>query len=117
MKKVLPILFLLVFVLTGIASAEAPFRLNISITDTESDYSTSVIVHSGDRVAIRLGETNVDLDVQEKQEEGLNFKFDPALQYNDEKYGIAYVSELLLPAGVENKYTESGKDSPVLTIS
>ena len=117
MKKVLPILLILVFVLTGIASADAPFRLNILITDTESDYSTSVIVYSGDQVAIRLGETNVTLDVQEKQEDGLNFKFDPALQYNDENHGIADVSDLLLPAGVENKYTEAGKDSPVLTIS
>ena len=117
MKKVLPILLILVFVLTGIASADAPFRLNILITNTESDYSTSVIVYSGDQVAIRLGETNVTLDVQEKQEDGLNFKFDPALQYNDENHGITDVSDLLLPAGVENKYTEAGKDSPVLTIS
>jgi len=117
MRKILPILMLLVFILTGIAGAEAPYQINISIDEPGNSYQTSLIVNGGDQIAIRLGETDVVLEVQEKQEDGLNFKFDPALQVNDEKHGIVDISYLLLPAGVENKYTESGKDSPTLTIS
>ena len=117
MKKILPILMLLVLVLTGIASAEAPYQVNLKIDDGEKPFETSVIVNTGDRVAIKLGETDVILEIQEKQDDGLNFKFDPVLQFNDEKHGIVDISYFLLPAGMENDYTEVGKDNPTLTIS
>lgn len=116
MKKILPILLLVVVcILTGIASADAPFQISIAISDPA--FETSVIVSSGTQIDIRLGETDVTLEVQEKQAEGLNFKFDPALQYKDEQHGLADVSYLLLPANTTNNYTETGKESPVLTIS
>lgn len=117
MKKILPVLILFVLVFTGIASAEAPYQINLKIDDGVNPYQTSVIVKTGDQVAIKLGETDVRLEIQEKQADGLNFKFDPALQVNDEKYGIVDVNYFFLPAGIENIYTEPGKTSPTLTIS
>ncbi len=115
MKKLLPILLFVVCILTGIASADAPFQVSIAISDPA--FETSVIVSTGNKIAIRLGETDVTLEVQEKQAEGLNFKFDPALQFKDEQHGFADVSYLLLPANTTNNYTEVGKESPILTIS
>ncbi len=117
MKKILPVIMLLILVLTGIASAEAPYQINLKIDDGQNPFQTSVIVKTGDRVAIKLGETDVVLEVQEKQDDGLNFKLDPALQVNDEKHGIVDVSYFFLPAGIENIHTEPGKTSPTLTIS
>ena len=117
MKKILPALLMLVLVLTGIASADAPFRINLEIADSADSYQTSVVARSGDRIAIKLGETDTILEVQEKQEDGLNFKFDPALQFNDEKNGAVELQYFLLPANTEDKFTEVGKDSPVLTLS
>ena len=117
MKKILPVLILFVLVFTGIASAEAPYQINLKIDDGVNPYQTSVIVKTGDQVAIKLGETDVRLEIQEKQADGLNFKFDPALQVNDEKHGIVDVNYFFLPAGIENIYTEPGKTSPTLTIS
>ena len=115
MKKILPILLFVVCILTGIASADAPFQVSIAISDPA--FETSVIVSTGNKIAIRLGDTDVTLEVQEKQAEGLNFKFDPALQFKDEQHGFADVSYLLLPANTTNNYTEVGKESPILTIS
>ena len=115
MKKILPILLFVVCILTGIASADAPFQVSLAISDPA--FETSVIVSNGNKIAIRLGDTDVTLEVQEKQAEGLNFKFDPALQFKDEQHGFADVSYLLLPANTTNNYTEVGKESPILTIS
>ena len=115
MKKILPILLFVVCILTGIASADAPFQVSLAISDPA--FETSVIVSTGNKIAIRLGDTDVTLEVQEKQAEGLNFKFDPALQFKDEQHGFADVSYLLLPANTTNTYTEVGKESPILTIS
>lgn len=115
MKKILPILLFVVCILTGIASADAPFQVSLAISDPA--FETSVIVSTGNKIAIRLGDTDVTLEVQEKQAEGLNFKFDPALQFKDEQHGFADVSYLLLPANTTNNYTEVGKESPILTIS
>lgn len=115
MKKILPILLFVVCILTGIASADAPFQVSLAIS--EPAFETSVIVSTGNKIAIRLGDTDVTLEVQEKQAEGLNFKFDPALQFKDEQHGFADVSYLLLPANTTNNYTEVGKESPILTIS
>lgn len=117
MKKFFPILMMLILALTGIASAEAPVQINLKIDANGNAYQTSVIVKTGDQIAIRLGETDVKLEVQEKREDGLNFKLDPALRSNDKTYGIVDVSYFFLPAGRENVYSESGKDTPTLTIS
>ena len=118
MKKVLPIILILIFTLTGIAAAEAPIKVLIDISDNGSSYDTSVVVNSGDQIAIQLGETKVTLEVQDMQDGNLqNFKLDPALQVNDEEHGIADIAYFLLPAGRENQFTEPGKDSPVLTVS
>ena len=117
MKKVLPILFILIFVLTGIASADAPFEITIGLTaENAPAYSTSVIVSSGDQIAIRLGETDVMLTVQDKQDGALNFKLEPALDHNDEQFGLATLSYFLHPENDPIEFTEPGKTSPVLSI-
>ena len=118
MKKVLPIICVLIFVLTGIASADAPFEITIGLTPEDGpDYSTSVIVYSGDQIAIRLGETDVMLTVQDKQDGALNFKLEPALDHNDEQFGLATLGYFLMPSGETRVFTESGKTSPKLSIS
>ena len=63
MKKILPVLILFVLVFTGIASAEAPYQINLKIDDGVNPYQTSVIVKTGDQVAIKLGETDVRLEI------------------------------------------------------
>ena len=118
MKKVLPIIFILIFVLTGIASAEAPFEITIALTSEDApDYSASVIVNSGDQIAIRLGETDVMLTVQDKQDGALNFKLEPALDHQDEKYGLATLAYFLQPENAPIELTEPGKTGPKLSIS
>ena len=115
MKKILPIIFILIFVLTGIAAAEAPFEISISLADSASTYATSVIVYSGDQINIRIGNSDVTLTVQEKQEEGLNFALSPSLEDNS-KFGKAEIGAFLLPEGDTIQLTEVGQVSPVLTI-
>ena len=118
MKKVLPIIFILIFVLTGIASADAPFEITISLTAEDgSAYNTAVIVNSGDQIAIKLGETDVMLTVGEKQDGALNFGLDPALDHNDEKFGLATLAYFLHPENDAIEFTEPGKTSPVLSLS
>lgn len=115
MKKILPIILVLTLVLTGIAYADAPFEMTLSLSG-DNPYSTTVIVNSGDQISIQLGETNVLLTVEGKQKEGLNFSLEPKLEYKDETYGIAELGSFLLPENAVETLTEIGKDSPVLTI-
>lgn len=116
MKKILPIIFVLIFVLTGIASADAPFEVSISIEDSASSYNTSVIVFSGDQINIKLGSTDAVLTVEEKQDDGLNFSISPDLESKNE-FGLAQIGAFLLPEGDTIQLTEAGTETPVLTIS
>lgn len=117
MKKVLPIILILIFVLTGIASADAPFELSVTLNEAGDIYDTTVIVYSGDQVAIKLGNTDVTLNVQEKQKEGLNFMLDPMLYHKDEKFGNGELGDFLLPEDSTIEFSEPGNESSVLTIS
>ena len=117
MKKVIPIILVLIFVLTGIAAADAPFEITISLSGADSTYTTSVIVNSGNQISIKLGETDVTLTVQEKQDGALNFQLEPGLDHLDEKYGLTTLSYFLQPSEEPISFTEPGKTAPVLTLS
>ncbi|MBQ6520936.1 MAG: hypothetical protein IJI14_19700 [Anaerolineaceae bacterium] len=116
MKKVLPFILVLILVLTGIASADAPIKVLIDITG-ETSFDTSVVVNSGDKVAIRLGSSDVTLNIEERQAEGMNFSFDIPLRHVDEQFGIADVKFFLLPEGETREFTAPDQSTPVLTIS
>ena len=116
MKKFLPFVLIFVLAITGAVLAEAPYEIFVSITGSDSVYTTSVIGNEGMQIAIRLGEKTHTLTVGKKQAEGLNFSIDPALEFTDPQYGIATISSFLLPEGVTDEFAEIGPEKLTLTI-
>ncbi|MBR6090478.1 MAG: hypothetical protein IKP86_11125, partial [Anaerolineaceae bacterium] len=98
MKKYLPLLFIFILALTGIAAADAPFEITVDLANEGgSYYNNSLILFSGGQLSIRLDEYDVVLTVQEKQDEGLNFTVEPDLESKGSSQGVAVIGAFLLP--------------------
>lgn len=116
MKKLFAVVLMMLLALNGIASADAPFSVSITIESPESIYSTDVIVQTGDIIHVMLGTAEAAITVDGLSEDGLNFTIDHPMDSieNGEPYSIG---AFLLPEGTDIVLRESGEENPTLTMS
>lgn len=116
MKRILAITLMMVLILTGIAAADAPFKVSVELEDSASTYSTDLIVSAGNEIRVNMADTAVAITVDGLSEDGLNFTLDQNMESheNGQKYEIG---AFLLPEGQTIALTLTGMESPVLTIS
>lgn len=116
MKKILPIVLIMILMLTGIAGAEAPYSVSIKLDDNQTSYETDIIITDGTQFVVNIGPNPVTFTVEGKTDEGLRFTSDTKLEKRDGDLA-AEMNDFILAENTTITLNVQDQEIPTATLS